>query len=261
MPWSLAGFYLLLPAFMLVLSRVAGLVLAAPLFASVLIPMRLKILLCCAVSLAVFPMVAAQVRVPLTLATAVVGMVGELMIGLFVGFGVSLVFLGVELALELVGHQSGLGLGASFNPLFEATSTAAGELFQLLLILVFLCVGGHRALVRGLLDSFATLPPLSVRVTEDLAAVLVDLLTLSFQLAIRVGGPTLLALMLALVTLGFVSRTLPQLNLFTVGFPLKLSVALAVLGLTLVSFESVMIEALTDGLEDIAAALAAAGRP
>lgn len=251
--------YGLLPAFLLVLFRVSGLMLAAPFFAGAAIPTKIKVMLAAAISFCVFPMVAPVLPANVTLSSAIVGLVGELAIGLFVGLGVTLVFMGVQLAAQAVGQQSGMRLGAVFNPMMEASGTTLSQLYFLVSLAIFFAVGGHRSLVRTLLDSFGTIPPLGFHVSEGLVARLIDLLSLSFTLAIRVGGPTILALFLSLLVLGFVGRTMPQMNILTIGFPLKIGVALVVLAMTIMTVEPVLLDGLTVCMDAIREGLAASG--
>ena len=243
MSWPLFESYALLPPFMLVLARMAGLMLAAPVFSSALIPMRVKVLLTLAMSLAVFPMVSVHMAGPVTLASAAMGMIGELMIGLFSGFGATLLFLAVQVAGQLMGQQAGLALGEVFNPVLDSSMTAASELFFFVALMVFVGVGGHRDLVEALLQSFQAIPPLGFRVSDDLVGLTVEILGLSFMWAIRIAGPVMLALVVTLVALGFIGRSVPQLNILTVGFPLKAGVGVLVMALSIVSLEPVLLDA------------------
>ena len=185
------------------------------------------------------------------MATAVAGLLGELALGVFIGLGVSLLFAGVQLAGRLVSYQAGLALGAAFNPMLESSSTAVSQLHYLVAMMIFLAVGGDRALLATLLDSFESVPPLSFRVTEGLAALMVELVGVSFALAIRVGGPATVALLLGFLTLGFISRTVPQLNILTIGFPIKIAIALLAMAMTIMGLEPVLIEGLTTCLSGV----------
>ena len=138
MPLQMFEIYKILPVFLLVLFRVSGLMLAAPLFSSPAIPLKIKVLMAVAMTMAVFPLLLPQVVVPVTLASAVVGLFGELLIGMFIGFGVTLVFMGVQLAGQLVGHQAGLGLGNVFNPMLEASMGVIPQLFFFISLMIFL---------------------------------------------------------------------------------------------------------------------------
>jgi flagellar biosynthetic protein FliR len=251
MSLPLTGLYALLPAFLLVLCRVGGLTLTAPVFSSIALPLHIRVFLAAAISLAVFPTMMPYLPAQVSLAAGLAGLLGELAIGIFLGLAVTLVFMGLELAAETVSQQSGMKLGEMFNPMLESSSGALGELYTLLALMIFIAVRGDHALVRSLLDSFRTIPPLGFKVTEGLLSLVLELLALSFAIAIRVGGPMILALMLSFLTLGFLNRTIPQLHLLTVGFPLKIAIGLSVAAMCMIGMEGVLVDGLTQGFEAI----------
>jgi len=251
MPSLLFGFYGFLPAFMLVLFRVSGLMLTAPVFSSIALPVQVRALLAAAISLAVFPMTLSWLPSQLTLAEVLVGMVGELAIGVLLGLAINLVFMGLEMAAEVAGQMSGMRLGEVFNPLLESSAGAMGELYTLVATMIFLAVRGDHALIRALLDSFQAIPPLGAVPTEGLVALLLDLLNLAFKITIRVGGPMVLALMLALISFGFLSRTIPQLHLMNIGFPVKVAICLSVAAMTMISMENVLVDGLSEAFDAI----------
>jgi flagellar biosynthetic protein FliR len=251
MPFEFAQIYIAMPAFLLVTARITGLMLAAPLFSAATVPTTVKALFVAAISLAVFPLLVPAMQGPLTMGATVAGLIGELAIGLMLGLGVSLILAGVQLGVQTVSQQAGLALGEVFDPTMETSTPIAAEIYFYVCMTVFLAVGGHRALVRGLLDSFATIPPMGFRVTEDVVALLIEMLTVSFIIAVRVGGPIILALLLAFVTLGFISRTIPQLHLMTVGFPVKIALALGLMAMTLMSLEPVMVDSVNRTMDDL----------
>lgn len=212
-------------------------------------------MLAVAISFAVFPMVVANVVVPVTLGATVAGLVGELALGLLIGLGVNLVFVGVQTAGQVVSQQAGLSLGDVYNPMTDTTANVLSEFYFVVAMLVFLAVGGDRAMIRAVLDSFTTLPPLALHAQPDWARLFVDLMTLSFTIAIRLAGPSMLALLLAFVTLGFVSRTVPQLNILTVGFPIKAAVGLLIVAVTMISLEPVLLDGLHTCMDSLRAAM------
>lgn len=252
-PWSAVELYALLPAFALVMCRVVGLTLAAPLFSSAVIPTQVKAFIAVAMGLAVYPFAAQSITVPVTLSSALLGLIGELMVGLVMGFGATLLFVGVQYAAELIGQQAGLGLGAVFNPMLDTSTTELSQLYFFVAMLVFLAAGGDHALVQALLDSFQTVPLLGYEVTEGMVALMIDMMQTAMVVAIRVAGPTMLALLLSFLALGFVSRTVPQLNILSVGFPIKLAMALFIMAMTLISLEPVLLDGMDvclDGLRE-----------
>ncbi|GMU20973.1 MAG: flagellar biosynthetic protein FliR [Phycisphaerae bacterium] len=251
MPLTIANLYAALPAFLLVLFRIGGLMLAAPLFGSPLLPTQLTALLAVAMSLAVFPLMVTHITVPVTVASAVGGLAGELAIGVLIGLGVTLVFTGVQMAAQLVSQQAGIALGEVFNPMLDAPAAEVSQLYTMVVLTVFLAVNGHHALVRAVMDSFATIPPLAFQPDAGLIDLLADMITLSMVIAVRVGGPIMLALLLAFLTLGFISRTVPQLNILTVGFPIKVAMALFLMAMTLMGLESILIDGITGAMDQL----------
>ncbi|NLX13327.1 MAG: flagellar biosynthetic protein FliR [Phycisphaerales bacterium] len=248
MPLTLFENYQLLPAFLLVLFRMAGLMVSAPLFSGTLLPTPVKVLLVVAMSAALFPMVLPAVVAPVTLGSALTGLFGELCIGILLGFGVTLLFSGIQLGMQAAAQQAGLGLANSFDPTMETETADVVQLYNLVAMFMFLGIGGHRALIRALLDSFQSIPPLQFAFGGAMLDVVVRMIGASFTIAIRVGGPVMLTLLLAFVTLGFVSRTVPQLNILNIGFPLKLMLAMLVMALTILAFEKVFLDSLADFL-------------
>ncbi len=255
MPLPLFAWYLQLPAFLLVLFRIGGLVLATPLFSGSIIPVQLRVLLTLAISAAVFPLISVSLAGPVTLAAALTGLFGELVIGLFIGFCVSVIFMAMQIAGEFIAHQSGLSLGTVYNPMLDDSQSILSQVYYFVAMIAFLAVGGHRALLRALLDSFGTIPPMSFKLTQGMTNLLLDLLSVSFELAIRIAGPSVLALMVALLVLGFLGRTIPQLNILNVGFPMKAALALLMIALTMMSMEPLLLDAFDMTIKGIRAGL------
>ncbi|HSW44754.1 MAG TPA: flagellar biosynthetic protein FliR [Phycisphaerae bacterium] len=255
MPLQLMDFYVALPALMLVMARVSGLMLSAPLFSGASVPTSIKALLVLAISMAAMPLLGPAVQVPVTMTTALAGLVGELALGLLIGFCVSLVLAGVQVAIQTVSQQAGMALGEVFNPTIDTSTPVAAELYFYVSMVIFLAVGGHRALTCAVLDSFATIPLMGFRVSEGVAVLVVELLAVSFIVAVRVGGPIILALLLGFMTLGFLSRTIPQLHLLSVGFPIKIALGLLFMAMTMMSLEPVLLDALTQAMDELRSTL------
>jgi flagellar biosynthetic protein FliR len=98
---------------------------------------------------------------------------------------------------------------------------------------VFVCIGGHRIVMAGLLDTFQTIPPGGATVPESISEAFVMIVSESFRLGIRAAVPVVTALLLSTLVLGLISRTLPQLNILMVGFGLNAMLAFATTALTL----------------------------
>jgi len=251
MPYALATLYTFLPAALLVLFRMGGLVMTAPLFSSSAIPMRIRVYVTVSLAVVLAPAVWPTLPADVTLRGALVGTVGELLMGMLLGVAVSLVFMGLELGGLMIGRQAGIALAQIFNPAMEAQTTVLGQLYFMTALVVFLALNGHHVLIRCLMDSFAAVPVLSFVAGEGAARLLIDALHQAMVLGIRLAGPALIALFAASVSLNFVSRTVPQLNILVVGFPIRAMVALLVAGLSLYGVEDLFCQ----GMDEVFAAL------
>lgn len=237
---------LFLPMFALVLFRISGLMLTAPVYGSQAVPARIRALLAVGISLVLFPVVMPTLPADLTLSGAVVGVFGELMIGLIMGVALSLLFVGVQVAGMIVGQQAGLALGQVFNPVLNTNTTILGQLFFLTALTVFVLAGGHRELMRALLDTFDVIPVLSFRFSNSMLDLVTVLLAGAYAVALRMAAPVLIALLTATLVMGFLSRTIPQLNILSVGFPVRVLVTLTVAGFVLAASGGLLTGAMTD---------------
>lgn len=174
-----------------------------------------------------------QIAEPTNLAGFAVLIAAELAIGMSIGLGLSIFFAGASLAGELIGQVGGLTASQIFDPISGDQSPLLSRMLQYLAITVFAAVGGLNALVVSLLDTFETLPLGESGFETSIANVFVQILTLSFHLAIKMSAPVLVAVLAAMLVMGLLGKTLPQLNLMSVGFGVNSVVMFAVLGLSL----------------------------
>jgi flagellar biosynthetic protein FliR len=246
---------LLLPGLLLVMFRVLGLAISAPIFSSAVIPRRAKALLAVATAMMAFPLVQPTLPADLTLPQVLAGVVGEMMVGLAIGYGLSMVFSAAQLAGSMIDQQAGMALGHVLNPALESNSTVMGQLLFFVVMAIFLAMNGHVAVVRSILESFGHVPPLAFRATPSVTHLMVGLLTSSFVLAIRIGGPALTALFLVTLAKGFLSRTIPQLNVLAVGFSITSMVALVMTAVSLTVGQDLLVDELIEAMATVRALL------
>jgi flagellar biosynthetic protein FliR len=219
--------------FVLALARVGGLFMVAPILGSRTAPVRVRAALAFFLALAMLPAIPAQA------ATAIADDAGpirlfaalalEVSIGFTVGMVAQFVFGGVQMAGQLAGIQMGVGLSNLIDPQTQEHVTALAQWQNLLALLVFLAVDGHHILIRAIAESF-TLVPIGggFPATDGLGRVLV-LAGGIFVVALRVAAPILVMLLLINGAMGVLSKLIPQLNVFIVGFPLNVAVGLFML--------------------------------
>jgi flagellar biosynthetic protein FliR len=220
--------------FTLVLARVSGLVLTAPVYGTSETPPRVRALLAFALALLVMPSQwNAGGHMPATLVDLLIVLVGELMIGLTLGLGVLILFSGMQLAGQVISQVSGMSLADVFDPTLDESVPLFSELLRMFTLAIFLGIGGHRMVMAGLLDTFAALPPGQAGMSDSLAGCLSALVSESFALGVRASAPVATALLLAALVLGLIGRTLPQLNIMALGFGLNVLVTLFTVALSL----------------------------
>ncbi|MHC5109876.1 MAG: flagellar biosynthetic protein FliR [Planctomycetota bacterium] len=248
MPYGLLDILLALPVFALVLFRMGGLMLTAPLFSSSVIPLRIRAAFAMVISLMMVPVVSRHAPADLSLFEIVTASVSEVTIGATIGVALTLVLLGADIAGMLVGQQGGLALGQIFDPMLNRQTTVTGQVYTVVFTLVFLGIGGHRATLAALLDTYEAIPMMTFAYDESIVMLFVEILGAAFILAIRLAGPVVIALLLVGTAMGFLSRTMPQFNILSVGFTIRAMLTLAVAGLTLTACRELMIEAIWNGI-------------
>lgn len=215
----------------LVLSRMAGLFIAAPMLGGAAIPIRVKTLLAMMTASAVYPAVAARLSAPAAVDLAGVAplYVSELAIGYTMGLLASLPMMGMEMAGTLIGQQMGFGLAKVYNPEVEFDSDILGRLLFYLAFGAFLAMGGLDVMFSVLARSFENVPIGALVASRSPVDELTAGLAAGVELAMRVSAPALGIVLLLLLAFGVVGKTMPQINVMSEGFAVKIVGGLAVL--------------------------------
>lgn len=230
---ALAQFF----TFTLVLARMSGLTLMAPLFSAPEVPPTVRAFLTLALALLMTPMVGATSGLwPASLGAYVWVAAGELALGLILGFGVQLLFVGVQLGGQLVSQQAAMSFGSVVNPQFDTQVSVIDQFYYLVALAIFLTIGGHRMLLEALLETYGAFPPGGVVLSSEMVMTLVDLMGQSFSIAVRVGAPAVVALQLSGLAMGIMSRTVPQINILVVGFSVRTIGAIFFLAISMTAF-------------------------
>ena len=217
------------PIFTLVLFRVGGLMAMAPFLGSTSIPAKVKILTALILSAAIFPQVSLSGTGPNNVAGLAAGVGCEMLIGLSMGFVMSLMFLAMEVGAELVSQQMGWSLAHLIDPHSEVSTTVLSQFYMLLGTLIYVLANGHLVLIKALRDTFQTIPLMASVGGNHILDLTVSIVTSAFMLGIRIAGPALASIFLASLALGFISRTMPQLNILAAGFPVRITLGLMLL--------------------------------
>ncbi len=262
MPISLQPLLPHLPAWLLVLFRLSGIFVFSPVFGSQSIAVRIKIFLALGLSFCIYPtlLTPGSSSAPLVLPIIDGGLVlwslvsvvaMELLIGIVIGYGASLPLIGVQIAGRVVDQQMGLGLAGVINPEFNEQTGIVSEFLFIMALTVFVILGGHRVMLAILVGSFSKIPLAAMWVDGHLLDLVIGMLVTVFDLALRVSGPVLCLIFLETVAMGFIARTVPQMNILSIGFALRIMVGAVLLIGTVAIKNQVVIEAFGKTFESL----------
>ncbi|AWL06370.1 flagellar biosynthetic protein FliR [Massilia oculi] len=231
------------------LSRILGLIAAAPLFGNAGVPLRVKVLLGVFLALVIAPLVPAVPAVDPTSWAGLLILVKEMIIGLAMGFAMRLVFAAVEYAGEVASQTMGLGFAVFFDPSTRGRSSAVSQFMALVATMAFLAVNGHLVLLEALAESFFTMPITETPFSSNAALELVRWGGRIFSAGLQIAMPIIAALLITQVALGILTRAAPQLNIFGIGFPITLGVGFLTLSLALPYLSAPIVNLFNQGIE------------
>jgi flagellar biosynthetic protein FliR len=232
--------------FLLVFVRTLGVLATAPIFGHRAVISQTKAGFAFALAIALFPVVPITIEVSTHLIPYVFVVVKELVMGLMFGYVARLVFVAVQFAGEMVGIDIGFGVVNVIDPMSEEQISVIGTFKNLIALVTFLLIDGHHIVIQALAQSFSMVPLGGIQLTEMLAHGLIDMTAGVFVMAIKLAAPIIVALFLTSLALGIMARTVPQMNVFVVGFPLKIGVGMGMLAFSLPLFQTVLIKLFND---------------
>ena len=213
--------------------RVLALFGALPVFAQRGVPARVRVALAFLIAFCAQASLPAMPVIPLDSAPALLAVVQQLLIGLSMGFAVRIVFSAVEFAGELIGLQMGLNFSGFFNPMTGGEATATSRFFGITVSWLFIVTGGHLMLINAVVMSFDAFP-VGPEPFAFLRAVQPQVWGGEvFRLGLWIALPMIATLLFVNFVLGIIARVAQQMNIFSIGFPITVSVGLVGMLLTL----------------------------
>ncbi len=213
--------------FLLPLFRIAALLMSMPLIGTQLVPMRVRLYLALAIALVLVPTLPPMPAVDSLSLGALLLIAEQLLIGVMLGFVLQLFFHVFIVSGQLLAMQMGLGFASMVDPANGISVPVLGQFFNMLVILLFLSVNGHLVVLEILAESFVTLPVgggLSTNHFWEVAGKLGWVLGAGLLLVL----PAITALLVVNLAFGLMTRAAPQLNIFSIGFPLTLVLGLII---------------------------------
>lgn len=214
---------------LLVFARMSSLFVATPVFGRREMPGYLKIGLAFFCSYILVPLLG-DVSVAYTGIFGFAAMAAkEFLVGIILGYVSFLVFSALYIAGQIIDMQIGFGMVNVLDPTLNTQVPLTGNFIYVLTTLFFLMIDGHHVLLSALFKSYSLLPIGSLAFNEALVDNMLAIFIEVFVIGFKISVPVVAAALLAEVALGVLSRTVPQMNVFIVGMPLKIGIGLVTL--------------------------------
>ena len=222
--------------FLLPLTRISALVMSMIGLGARTIPMRVKLFLCVAITIAIMPAIPpAKVDNLFSIAASLL-VAEQMIIGVMLGFVTVMVVNTFTLAGQIIAMQTGLGFASLVDPASGTSVPAVGQFFLILSTLLFWGMDGHLAYLQFVVASFDTLPIPAENFSSTKFIELAEWGGWMFATALSLAIAPLTAMLLINFSFGIMTRAAPQLNIFAIGFPITMCAGLLIMWLTMGNF-------------------------
>jgi flagellar biosynthetic protein FliR len=213
--------------FMLPLFRITAVLMTMPIFGTTLVPTRVRLYFALAITMAVMPGLPPMPQVNALDLSALLLIAEQIIIGALLGFSLQLFFQAFVVAGQIISIQMGMGFASMVDPTNGVSAAVIGQFLTMLVTLLFLAMNGHLVVFEVLTESFTTMPVGSAMLVNhfwELAGKLGWVLGAAMLLVL----PAITALLVVNIAFGIMTRAAPQLNIFSIGFPLILVLGMVI---------------------------------
>ncbi|MFI8580391.1 flagellar biosynthetic protein FliR [Ectopseudomonas khazarica] len=236
--------------FLLPLFRIAAMLMVMPIIGTQLVPTRVRLYLALAISVVLVPTLPSMPQVDALSLRSLLLIVEQVLIGAMLGFVLQLFFHLFIVAGQIIAMQMGLGFASMVDPTNGVSVPVLGQFMLMLVTLLFLAINGHLVALEVLAESFVTLP-------YGQGLMVDHYWTLAGKLGWVIGAgllltlPAVTALLVINLAFGAMTRAAPQLNIFSIGFPLTLAMGLVIFWVSLSDFGSLFQALASDALQQL----------
>ena len=225
--------------FMLVSVRISAMLIAAPMFSTSSVSTPIRVVIAFAIAALMLEAIKAP-KIDILSPQGALAIASEALIGAAIGFMFQMAFSAVAMAGEHISSTMGLGFAAMMDPQTGTQSPVITQFMTVMMLLVFMTVEGPHILLKQLAASFQAMPIGDGLLRPDVILNLVRAGGLIFSAALLVSLPVVLALFLVTLLIGMLTRVAPQLNLFSVGFPISITAGLLLIMIAIPNLSSSM---------------------
>ncbi len=210
--------------------------MAIPVIGTRLIPVRIRVVLAFSIAIMVLPLIPTAPAVdPLSIAGLTIS-VQQVLIGLAMGFTLQMVLAALTIAGESIAMTMGLGFASMVDPANGVNVPVLAQFFLIMGTLIFLALGGHLMIIQLVVSSFQTLPIAVSGIERDSFWTIISFSSQMFIGAAWIALPAMASILLITLSMGIITRAAPQLNIFSVGFPVTMLMGFIIIMLVIPTF-------------------------
>ena len=215
--------------FLLILVRISGFMVSAPVFSLRNVPMRVKTLLAIAIAVVMFHVIPYEEIVCSTTIEYAFVVVTEMLAGVVIGFMANVAYYILAFAGQIIDQEIGFSMANQFDPVTSTQVTITGNFYTYAVILMLMITNMHHYLIRAVTDSFQVLPVGSVVIDFNIFEVMKRFMVDYFFIGFRIVLPIFASLLVVNTILAILAKVAPQMNMFVIGLQMKVFVGLLVL--------------------------------
>ncbi len=223
--------------FLLIFVRMAGLFVIAPIFGRANIPVYFKIGFAFTTAI----LMANVIKIDHIVATDsfllyAIYIVKEFIVGVVLGFVAYAIFTSIYIAGQIIDMQIGFGMVNVYDPISNIQVPITANLYFILAMIIFLVTNGHHFLIKALFQSFELVPLGTMGIGPNMLDNIIGIFQMLFSIGFKISAPILAAVLITDVVLGIISKTIPQMNVFILGMPLKILIGIIIIMITIPAF-------------------------
>lgn len=230
---AIINFYTHADIFLLVFVRIIGILVVVPIFSGNNIPEIAKTGLAFTIAIIIMYV---NPSMEIIYDASIIGygflVIKEVITGLIIGFIIYVLFEIFFFVGQLVSLSSGLSMSNMFDPTVGRQVPVMGKLYHYTACALFLVTNGHHLIFRALIYSYSVIPLGEAKVGANIVAQMIMILTNYFIISIKIAAPIMVTMFILDFALGILARTAPQMNMFVIGFPVKIMIAMIMLSIS-----------------------------
>ncbi|SHE69107.1 flagellar biosynthetic protein FliR [Desulfofundulus australicus DSM 11792] len=218
--------------FILIFIRASAFLVAGPLFFFLNVPRSLKAFTALVLAVVLYPLVpGVEPDFPGGLVGFALAAAEEAGVGLVLGFVAGLVFQSLAVAGQIMDIQMGFFMASFFDPAMGHQSTLSSRFLYLLGMVLFFILDGHHVLIAALARSYELVPLAGASLDGVTTLAVVRIFARMVALGVQIAAPVVAVVLIIDLCLGLLGRTAPEMNIFMLGFPLKIALGILTLSI------------------------------